>query len=458
MSPPTKKIMDDTDFIYSNSHLEQIATDVLRFAREKGASDAVVGVSEGSGLSVTVRRGNLDTVERNQDKSIGLTVFIGKKRGSATTSDFSETSLRQAVDAAYNIACFTAEDDAAGLPEPELLERHPQDLSLYHHWDIDASQAMELAKRCEQAAFDVDSRISNSEGANIQVSHSHFIAANSDGFLGGYPYSSHSLSMVPIASESDDMQRDYWFTASRNPSELKLPESVGRYAAERALMRLGGQRITTRKCPVLFEAPMAIGLISTFVRAVSGGSLYRKSTFLLDSLNKAVFPEHINLLEDPHLIGAMGSAPFDDEGVRTVRRKVVDEGVVQGYFLSSYSARRLGMQTTGNAGGSHNLIFSSTTTGNEDDYEAMLRKMNTGLVVTELLGQGINVVTGDYSRGASGYWVENGVIQYPVQEITIAGNLKDMFAHIVAVGADTLIRGGKQTGSILIEEMTVAGA
>ncbi len=450
--------MDDTDFIYSNSHLEQIATDVLRFAREKGASDAVVGVSEGSGLSVSVRCGNLDTVERNQDKSIGVTVFIGKKRGSATTSDFSEASLRQTVDAAYNIARFTAEDDAAGLPEPELLERHPQDLSLYYHWDIDTGQAVELAKRCEQAAFDVDGRISNSEGANIQVSHSHFMAANSEGFLGGYPYSNHSLSMVPIASEPGNMQRDYWFTASRNPAELKSPESVGRYAAERALMRLGGQRITTRKCPVLFEAPMAIGLINTFVRAVSGGALYRKSSFLLDSLNKAVFPEHIHLFEEPHLIGAMGSAPFDDEGVRTVRRKVVDSGVVQGYFLSSYSARRLGMQTTGNAGGSHNLIFSSTTTGKEDDYEAMLRKMDTGLVVTELLGQGINVVTGDYSRGASGYWVENGVIQYPVQEITIAGNLKDMFAHIVAVGADALVRGGKQTGSILIEEMTVAGA
>lgn len=450
--------MDDADFIYSNGNLEQIATDVLRFAREKGASDAVVGVSEGSGLSVSVRRGNIDTIERNQDKSIGVTVFLGKQRGNATTSDFSESSLRQTVEAAYNIARFTAEDEAAGLPEPEMLERHPQDLSLYYRWQIDAEQAVDLAKRCEQAAFDVDSRISNSEGANVQVSHAHFVSASSDGFLGGYPYSNHSLSTVPIASDAGKMQRDYWYTASRNPAELKSPESVGRYAAERALSRLGGQRITTRKCPVLFEAPMAIGLINTFVRAVSGGALYRRSSFLLDCLNKAVFPEHISLLEEPHLIGAMGSAPFDDEGVRTARRKVVDNGVVQGYFLSSYSARRLGMKTTGNAGGSHNLILSSSSTEKDDDYAAMLRKMDTGLVVTELLGQGINFVTGDYSRGASGYWVENGIIQYPVQEITIAGNLKDMFAHIAAVGADVLIRGAKQTGSILIEEMTVAGA
>ncbi len=449
--------MDDTDFIYSNDRLKQIATDVLRFAREKGASDAAVGVSEGSGLSVSVRKGNIDTIEQNQDKSIGVTVFIGKKRGNATTSDFSESSLRQTVEAAYNIAHFTAEDNAAGLPEPELLERHPQDLSLYYRWQIDAEQAVELAKRCEQAAFDVDSRISNSEGANVRVSHSHFVSASSDGFLGGYPYSSHSLSTVPIANDANKMQRDYWYTASRNPGELESPEFVGQYAAKRALSRLGGQRITTRKCPVLFEAPMAIGLISAFVQAVSGGALYRKSSFLLDSLNKNVFPKHISLLEEPHLIGAMGSAPFDDEGVRTKRRKVVDAGVVQGYFLSSYSARRLGMKTTGNAGGSHNLILSSDNTEKEDDHEMMLRKMNTGLVVTELLGQGINFVTGDYSRGASGYWIENGVIQYPVQEITIAGNLKDMFAHIVAVGADVLTRRAKQTGSILIEEMMVAG-
>lgn len=450
--------MDDTDFIYSSGYLEQIATDVLLFAREKGASDAVVGVSEGSGLSVSVRKGNIDTIEQSQDKGIGVTVFLGKKRGNATTSDFSEPSLRQTVEAAYNIARFTAEDEAAGLPEPELLEHHPQDLSLYYRWQIDAGQAVDLAKRCEQASFDVDSRISNSEGANVHATHAHFVSASSDGFLGGYPYSSHSLSIAPIAGSADQMQRDYWYTASRNPDELKTPESVGHYAAQRALSRLGGRRITTRKCPVLFEAPIAIGLINAFVRAVSGGALYRKSSFLLDSLNKAVFPEHINLLEEPHLIGAMGSAPFDDEGVRTKRRKVVDAGVVQGYFLSSYSARRLGMKTTGNAGGSHNLILSSSKTAQEDDYEAMLRKMNTGLVVTELLGQGINFVTGDYSRGASGYWVENGVIQYPVQEITVAGNLKDMFAHIVAVGADVLIRGAKQTGSILIEEMTVAGA
>lgn len=450
--------MADTNFIYSNEHLKQIASDILRFAKEKGASDAVVGISEGNGLSVSVRCGAIDTIERNQDKGVGITVFIGKKRGNATTSDFSKSSLRQTVEAAYNIARFTAADQAAGLPEPELLETHPQNLSLYYPWEIDTKEAINIAKRCEQAAFDVDSRISNSEGANVHISHSHFIAASSDGFMAGYPYSNHSISTVPIAGTAANMQRDYWYTTSRNPNQLKSPEAVGRYAAQRAISRLNGQRITTRKCPVLFEAPIAAGLINAFVRAISGGALYRKSTFLLNSLNQLIFPEHIHLSEEPHLIGAMGSAPFDDEGVRTTPRKVVESGIVQGYFLSSYSARRLGMQTTGNAGGAHNLILTSTQTTDHDDYEAMLKKMNTGLVVTDLLGQGINYVTGDYSRGASGYWVENGVIQYPVQEITIAGNLKDMFSHIVAVGADVLTRGAKQTGSILIDEMTVAGA
>lgn len=450
--------MNDSDFIYTHDQFQQIAEDVLRYARQKGASSAAVGISEGNGLSVSVRKGEIETIEKNQDKGIGVTVFIGKKRGNATTSDFSEQSLKQTVDAACNVASFTSEDEAAGLPDADMLERHPQDLALYYRWPIDTEEAVELARRCESAAFEADKRISNSEGSSVNVQHSHFISANSDGFMGGYPYSSHSLSVAPIAGTGENMQRDYWYTASRNPLELKTPEEVGQYAARRALSRLGARQIGTRKCPVLFEAPVAIGLLNSFVYAVSGGALYRKSSFLLDSLDKQVFPEHIGLLEDPHLRGAMGSAPFDDEGVRTNRREIIQDGVVRGYFLSSYSARKLGMKTTGNAGGSHNLVLHSEMTDENDNFAAMLKKMGTGLVVTELMGQGINYVTGDYSRGASGFWVENGVIQYPVQEITIAGNLKDMFGHFVAVGNDTLVRGAKQSGSILIEQMTVAGS
>ena len=449
--------MNDSDFLYTNDQLKQIAEDTLRYARQKGASGAAVGISEGNGLSVSVRKGEIETIEKNQDKGIGITVFVGRKRGNATTSDFSGISLKQTVEAAYNIASFTSEDEAAGLPDADMLEKNPPDLSLYYHWPIDSQEAVELARRCEAAAFDTDKRISNSEGASVSVQHSHFVLANSDGFMGGYPYSSHSLSVAPIAASGDSMQRDYWYTASRDPAELTSPEDFGRYAAKRALARLNARQIGTRKCPVLFEAPVAIGLINSFVYAVSGSSLYRKSSFLLDALGKRIFPEHIGLLEDPHLKGAMGSAPFDDEGVRTSRRQIVGDGIVNGYFLSSYSARKLGMKTTGNAGGSHNLVFSSRLTEAADDFAGMLKKMETGLVVTELMGQGINYVTGDYSRGASGFWVENGVIQYPVQEITIAGNLKEMFGQIVAVGADTLIRGAKKSGSILIGQMTIAG-
>lgn len=449
--------MNDSDFVYTTDQLKQIAEDVLQYARTKGASGAAVGISEGSGLSVSVHKGEIETIEKNQDKGIGVTVFIGKKRGNATTSDFSRESLQQTVDAAYNIATFTSEDEAAGLPDVDMLEKHPRDLGLYYRWPINTEEAVELAKRCEAAAFETDKRITNTEGASVNASHSHFISANSDGFIGGYPYSSHSFSVAPIAGSGSNMQRDYWYTSSRNPDELKTPEEVGRYAAERAVSRLNARSIGTRKCPVLFEAPIAIGLLNSFVYGVSGGVLYRKSSFLLDSMDRQVFPEHVGLLEDPHIIGASGSAPFDDEGVRTSRRQIVEDGIVRGYFLSSYSARKLGMKTTGNAGGSHNLILSSGLTEESDDFAAMLKKMGTGLVVTDLMGQGINYVTGDYSRGASGFWVENGVIQYPVEEITIAGNLKDMFGKIVAIGADTQIRGAKQSGSILIEEMTVAG-
>jgi len=452
-----RMIMNDSVFVHTRDQLKQIAEDVLRYAREKGATSAAVGVSDGNGLSVSVRKGDIETIERNQDKAVGVTVYIGSRRGNATSADFSESALRATVEAAYNIASFTAEDESAGLPDEDMIEKNPPDLKLYYPWGITADDAVEIARRCEAAAFDVDKQITNSEGASVTVQHSHFITADSQGFMGGYPYTRHAISVAPIAGTGAGMERDDWYTTSRNPDRLDSPESVGRYAAERALARLNARQMETQRCPVLFEAPLAIGLMSAFVNAVSGGALYRKSSFLVDSLGKPVFPEHVSLFEDPHIIGATASSPFDEEGVRTTARHVVRGGIVQGYFLSSYSARRLGMKTTGNAGGAHNLFFTSSLTEKTDDFAAMLKKLDRGLVVTDLMGQGVNYVTGDYSRGASGFWVENGVIQYPVQEITIAGNLKDMFAQIVAIGADVINRGGRESGSILIENMMVAG-
>ena len=361
------------------------------------------------------------------------------------------------MDAAYNIARFTAIDDCAGLPDADTLEMDPQELKLCYPWKVSSEDAIALALRAEAAAFEVDPRIRNSEGAGVHASQSHFVAANSIGFMGGYASSRHSISVSPIAGRGAHMQRDYWYSSARNHKKLAQPEEIGRYAAERALSRLHAKKLDTRKCPVLFEAPLAIGLVGSLVQAVSGGALYRKSSFMQDSLGKRVMPSHIQLIEDPHIPGAAGSSPFDGEGVKTLHRSVVKDGVLQGYFLSTYSARKLGMKTTGNAGGSHNLFFTSDLTRGRDNFVAMLKKMGTGLLVTELMGQGVNYLTGDYSRGASGFWVENGVIQYPVEEITIAGNLSEIFQNIVAVGADTITRGTKQTGSILIESMTVAG-
>ncbi|MGB9988147.1 metalloprotease PmbA [Pseudoduganella rhizocola] len=449
--------MSESHFTHSQDQLKQLARDVLQYAREAGGSDAAVEISEGSGLSVSVRKGKIETIEQNKDKGIGVTVFVGQKRGNASTSDFSKASLKATVEAAYNIARFTAEDDCAGLAEEELLEKNPKDFKLFYPWDITTEEAVELARRAEQAAFDVDPRITNSEGAGVHVQQSHFVSANSRGFIGGYPYSRHTLSATPIAGKGAHMQRDDWYTSVRDPKKMASPEAVGRYAAERALARLHARQMTTRTCPVLFEAPLAAGLLGAFVQATSGGALYRKSSFLLDTLGQSVFPSHIQVVEDPHVIGGIGSAPFDEEGVRTSRRDVVKDGVLQGYFLSTYSARKLGMQTTGNAGGSHNLSLTSSLTGPEDDFAGMLKKMGTGLLVTELMGQGTNYVTGDYSRGASGFWVENGVIQYPVEEITIAGNMKEMFQQMIGIGTDVLVRGTKQTGSILIEKMVIAG-
>ena len=468
---PTKKRASasagaSAGFQYTPEQFEGLADVALSHAKALGASDAGVEVSEGAGLSVSVRKGSLENVERNRDKSMGVTVYVGQRRGNASTSDFSAAAIRQTVQAAYDIARFTAEDPVAGLPDEQDVASSYPDLELFHPWDIDAAQATELALVCETAALKTSKLITNSEGAGVSAQQSHFwmehMRAGERGragiFKGGYASSRHSFSVAPIAGKGENMQRDYWFSSVRNPQDLASPQAVGRYAAERALSRLNPRKLATTECPVLFEAPLAAGLLGAFVQAVSGGALYRKTTFLADSLGRQVFANHIDLFEDPLLLGGKGSSPFDDEGVRTVARQVVSGGCVKGYFLSTYSARKLGMRTTGNAGGSHNLFLRSRLTQEADDLRAMLKKLGRGLFVTELMGQGVNYVTGDYSRGAAGFWVENGEIAYPVQEITIAGNLKDMLMGIESIGADEYSYGAKNVGSILINRMKVAGS
>ncbi|MDB5875269.1 MAG: pmbA [Ramlibacter sp.] len=449
-----------TGFSYSRAAFEELVDAALAHARKLGATDAGAEASEGCGLSVSVRKGELENVERNRDKSLGVTVYMGHRRGNASTSDFSAAAIEQTVQAAYDIARFTAEDPVAGLPEAQDIAGPGEqpDLDLFHPWSITSEEAARLALVCEGAAFATDKRITNSEGAGVSAQQSHFFSAHSRGFRGGYASSRHSISVAPIAGKGNDMQRDAWYSSMRSAQELAGAKEVGRYAAERALARLKSRKIATRECPVLFESPLAAGLLGAFVQAVSGGSLYRKSSFLIDSLGKTVFPDHIDVDEDPWVRRGKGSAAFDEEGVRTKARKVVDGGRVEGYFLSSYSARKLGMKTTGNAGGSHNLVLTSRLTRPGDDLPAMLRKLGTGLFVIELMGQGVNYVTGDYSRGASGFWVEKGEIAYPVQEITIAGNMKNMLAGIQAVGADTYNYGAKTVGSVLVNRMKVAGS
>ena len=457
---PTKSHAD-TGFSYSRPYFEELVDTALAHAKKLGATDAGAEASEGCGLSVSVRKGELENVERNRDKSLGVTVYVGKRRGNASTSDFSNAAIEQTVQAAYDIARFTAADPMAGLPSSKDVaaeSKQRTDLDLFYPWAVTSEQAAQLAMVCEAAALQTSKRITNSEGASVSAQQSHFFSAHTKGFRGGYASSRHSLSVSPIAGKGNDMQRDAWYSSMRNADDLASPEAVGRYAAERALSRLKSRKIATTECSVLFESPLAAGLLGSFVQAISGGALYRKSSFLLDSLGKQVLPKHIDIMEDPFVKRGKGSSPFDDEGVKVKARQVVEAGCVQGYFLGSYSARKLGMKTTGNAGGSHNLTLTSRLTRAGDDLDAMLQKLGTGLFVTELMGSGVNYVTGDYSRGASGFWVENGRIAYPVHEITIAGNMKAMLKGIKAVGADTYNYGAKTIGSVLINRMKVAGS
>ena len=457
----TQSTRAEQGFAYSKAQFQQIVEDTLALARQMGASDAGAEVSEGVGLSVSVRMGELENVERNRDKSLGVSVYLGQRRGNASTSDFSAAALRQTVQAAYDIARFTAEDPAAGLPDADDLatpEEAARDLDLFHPWAIDAAGAAEIARRCEAAALGLDRRITNSEGAGVSAQQAHFWAGNTRGFRGGYASSRHYVSVSPIAGKGRAMQRDAWYSSMRDAAELAAPEAVGRYAAERALSRLKSRRVATCNVPVLFESTVAAGLLGALVQATSGGSLYRKASFLLDCLGRPVLADHVDVTEDPHISKGKGSAPFDDEGVRTRSRSVVQGGVVQGYFLSSYSARKLGMKTTGHAGGSQNLVMSSRKTKPGDTLDKMLAKLGRGLFVTELMGQGVNYVTGDYSRGAAGYWVEDGRIAYPVNEVTIAGHMGEMFKGIRAIGADAYTQGSKTVGSVLLRRMKLAGA
>jgi PmbA protein len=435
------------------SQLEDLVQATLGEAKNGGASSAEAGVSFGAGLNVTVRLGDVETLEYNRDRSLAVTVFFGQRKGSASTSDWSDQAIQDTVRAACAIAQHANEDDCAGLADAELMATEIPDLDLCHPWDLSAEQAIELALQCEDAARSRDDRITNSEGATVSTRRGISVYGNSHDFVGGYDATRHSTSCSVIANDDKGMQRDYWYTLARDSLDLDPPEVVGQRAADRTLNRLNAKRLKTGEVPVIYAAEIASGLLGHLVSAVSGGNLYRESSFLLDHMGKQIFQDHIQIREQPHLRKALGSSPFDNEGVATHDRNLVENGVLQGYVLSSYSARKLGMKTTGNAGGVHNLTIKP----GEKNLESLLKEMGTGLLVTELMGQGVNIVTGDYSRGAAGFWVENGEIVYPVEEITIAGNLRDMFMRLVAVGNDVDTRGNIRTGSLMIEKMMVAG-
>jgi PmbA protein len=438
----------------AQSDLESIIELALQEAKVRGASQADAAVSQDTGLSVGVRLGEVETLEHQRDRSMGITVYFGKRKGSASTADFSLDAVRATVAKACSIARFTAEDACAGLAEPELMAKSLQDLDLSHPWNVSADRAIEIAKASEAAALAFDSRINNSEGASVSTHQGLHVYGNTHGFIGGYPATSHTVSCVVLAGSGEDMQRDYSYTTSRDWHELQDAESVGRESARRTIARLEPRNLTTRRAPVLYVPELARGLMGHLIVAVRGSSQYREASFLLNAAGQQVLPRGFSIAERPHIPKAMGSAAFDDEGVATRERELVIDGVLQGYILSSYSARKLGLKTTGNAGGAHNLLVAPTLPGGSD---AMLARLGTGLLVTELMGQGVNTVTGDYSRGAAGFWVENGKLQYPVAEITIAGNLSSMFKGIAAVGDDIDTRGGVRVGSILLDEMTIAG-
>ncbi|MGE3318075.1 MAG: metalloprotease PmbA [Candidatus Berkiella sp.] len=441
------------DFVDEHQY-QQIVVDMLAIAKELGASGAEVGLNSSVGLNVSVRKSDVETLEFNRDKVIGVTVYCGQCKGAASTTDISRESIRSTVTAAINLAKLTEPDPFAGLADKNDLATELKPLDLYHPWDIGVEQAIALAKQCEKAAMSHDKKIVNSEGATVSTAQAYHVYGNSHGFLGFYPTSRHSLSCSVIAQDHNGMERDYQYTLSRKSHELEAAQKIGTESAARALARLSAKKLPTQRLPVIFDASIASGILSHFINAISGGRLFRKTTFLLDSLDQQIFPDYVQIFERPHLLAGLGSAPFDGDGVRTADKDIVKDGIVKSYILSAYSAKKLGMQNTGNAGGVHNLFIK---TGN-DDLKDLFQRMGRGLYITELMGQGINLVTGDYSRGAAGFYIENGEIQYPVHEVTIASNLKQMFQNLVAVGKDVDRRSSIQTGSLLIDDMMLAGS
>jgi len=442
------------EFGMARSDLQELVRQALSAASGQGASQAEAAASLGTGLSVMVRRGEVETLEYQRDRGFTVTVYFGPKKGSASTSDLAAHSIQETVAKACSIARFTAEDPLSGLADADLMPTEVPELSLDHPWALSPEEAIRIATECEAAGLDFDPRISNSEGGTLNTHRSLRVYGNTHGFVGGFAASSHGISCVLVAAGTDGgMERDYWYTGARNPATLDAAADVGRIAARRAVARLNARKLSTRNAPVLFPAELARGLIGHFVSAISGTAQYRKASFLLDSIGQQVFPTGLRIDERPHLPAAMASAPFDAEGVATSDRSLVVDGKLESYVLSSYSARRLGMKSTANAGGIHNLIVGP----GEGSFDDLLAAMDTGFLVSELIGQGVNTVTGDYSRGAAGFWVENGEIQFPVNEITIAGNLKTMFAGIAMVGEDVDTRGAVRTGSILVEDMKIAG-
>ena len=438
----------------AQQQLAEQVEQIIDEARRQGASACEVAVSLEQGLTTSVRQGEVETVEFNRDQGFGITLYLGQRKGSASTSASGTEAIRETVAAALAIAQHASEDDCAGLADAALMARELPDLDLYHPWSIEPEQAIELALQCEAAAFAHDPRIRNADGSSLSSHQGCRVYGNSHGFIGGYTSSRHSLSCVMIAEQAGQMQRDYWYDVNRRAERLESPELIGRRAAERAVRRLGARSVPTCEVPVLFAAELAGGLFGHLLAAISGGNLYRRSSFLVDALGQTLFPEWMTIDERPRLPGGLASAAFDGDGLATYDKACSEQGRLVSYVVGTYSGRKLGMPSTANAGGVHNLFVSHGT----DDQAALLRQMGRGLLVTELMGQGVNLVTGDYSRGAAGFWVENGEIQFPVEEVTIAGNLRDMFRQIVAVGADLEWRGNVRSGSLLIERMTVAGS
>jgi len=435
--------------------LQQVVSDALAQARAAGASQADADASVQKGLSVTVRLGNVDTIEYHRDRGMAVTVYFGQRKGSASTADLRPAAVASTVAKACAIARHTASDDCAGLADDSAMAREIPDLDLDHPWELEPEQAVTIARDCEAAGLAVDKRLGNSEGASLSTHRGVRVYGNTHGFLAGFPSTSHSLSCALIAQAGQDMQREHWYSVVRDATQLESGAAIGQRAAQRALARLGARRLSTRRAAVLFAPEMARGLFAHFIGAIRGASQYRRASFLLDSAGQQLFPQFVQMQERPHLPGALASSPFDAEGVATRDRELVQGGVLDGYVLGSYSARKLGLTTTGNAGGVHNLLVGAP--GATHTLNGLMAEMGSGLYVTELMGQGVNGVTGDYSRGASGFWIEHGVLAYPVHEITIAGNLRDLYRGIVALGSDVDIQGSVRCGSLLIADMTIAG-